>query len=456
MPGRSLQEHDKPAVIIVGAGLGGLMLAILLEQINVPYHVFERATKVKPLGSAMALGASILPVFEQLGLFEELKEISLPCPTAEMYNNKIKKLGTIDMTEHEKLLGYNNYIFARPRLYELMLKRVPPQNISFGKKVLRTEERDGKVFVYCSDGSSFEGDILVGADGAYSGVRQSLYKRLQEEDRLPKSDLENFSIGSVIMVGVAEPKDPSKYSQLQDNVCHFAYVLGGKSNRGWNVVSVPGNQICWALGSKLSDSDAQAMLFRNSEWGPESIDAMCKEYEDMPCPWGGTMGDVMNDTPRERISKVFLEEKIFKTWYDGKTVLLGDGAVNAMHDAIVLANSIYNMKDASQSSITSVFEEYYDQRYPRLDAQYKRSQALSAITTGQRWTQRLLRHLMLNYVPKWMQEKDFVKSMEYRPQLAWLPLTPNRGSGHVLPQDFKQRLYKEQKDTDAVAQAAAV
>jgi 2-polyprenyl-6-methoxyphenol hydroxylase-like FAD-dependent oxidoreductase len=41
-----------PSVIIVGAGLGGLMLAILLEQINVPYHIFERATKVKPLGTA--------------------------------------------------------------------------------------------------------------------------------------------------------------------------------------------------------------------------------------------------------------------------------------------------------------------------------------------------------------------------------------------------------------------
>jgi hypothetical protein len=52
---------------------------------------------------------------------------------------------------------------------------------------------------------------------------------------------------------------------------------------------------------------------------------MYKEYENLLCPWGGTMADVMKDTPKDQISKVFLEEKLFKTWYDGRTVLLGDG-----------------------------------------------------------------------------------------------------------------------------------
>lgn len=70
------------------------------------------------------------------------------------------------------------------------------------------------------------------------------------------------------------------------------------------------------------------MMFRNSEWGPESNEAMYKEFENFPAPWGGTMGEIMKDTPKDRISKVFLEEKLFKTWYDGQTVLLGDGKLN--------------------------------------------------------------------------------------------------------------------------------
>lgn len=39
-------------VIIVGAGIGGLMLGILLQRMGVTYQIFERAPKVKPLGKA--------------------------------------------------------------------------------------------------------------------------------------------------------------------------------------------------------------------------------------------------------------------------------------------------------------------------------------------------------------------------------------------------------------------
>jgi len=52
---------------------------------------------------------------------------------------------------------------------------------------------------------------------------------------------------------------------------------------------------------------------------------MIKEYQDRPCPWGGTMGEIIEATPKNLISKVFLEEKFFKTWYHGRTVLIGDG-----------------------------------------------------------------------------------------------------------------------------------
>jgi 2-polyprenyl-6-methoxyphenol hydroxylase-like FAD-dependent oxidoreductase len=59
------------------------------------------------------------------------------------------------------------------------------------------------------------------------------------------------------------------------------------------------------------------------------------------------------------------------------------GAVNAMLDAVVLANCIYNMTEVAPSSITSVFEEYYKQRYPRLHFQFKRSQLMTSVMGGQ-------------------------------------------------------------------------
>ena len=44
-------DSDKPHVLIVGGGLGGLMLGALLEKAAMPYIIFERAITVKPLGT---------------------------------------------------------------------------------------------------------------------------------------------------------------------------------------------------------------------------------------------------------------------------------------------------------------------------------------------------------------------------------------------------------------------
>lgn len=121
--------------------------------------------------------------------------------------------------------GYDLLAFSRPQLYEILRKRVPEHRISFKKKVLRSEEKEGKVIIHCSDNSAYSGDILVGADGAHSGVRQSLYRRLSEEGILPKSDLEAFSIGYTTIVGVASPSNPEKYPRLAEDGAAFQQIL---------------------------------------------------------------------------------------------------------------------------------------------------------------------------------------------------------------------------------------
>lgn len=80
------------------------------------------------------------------------------------------------------------------------------------------------------------------------------------------------------------------------------------------------------LDEELSKDDN---TFLNEEWGPEAAEAMCDEVRDFPVVSGGdkilTIGDLINLTPKEYISKVMLEEKVFQTWFGARTVLLGDG-----------------------------------------------------------------------------------------------------------------------------------
>ena len=47
-----------PEVIIVGAGLSGLLLGILLDRAKIPFNIYERALQVKPLGKKTSIEVS--------------------------------------------------------------------------------------------------------------------------------------------------------------------------------------------------------------------------------------------------------------------------------------------------------------------------------------------------------------------------------------------------------------
>jgi hypothetical protein len=68
----------------------------------------------------------------------------------------------------------------------------------------------------------------------------------------------------------------------------------------------------------------------HSEWSADAAEVMCNEVRDYKVPGGKdgkilTLGDYIDRTPKGSIGKLKLEEKVFDTWYGGRTVLLGDG-----------------------------------------------------------------------------------------------------------------------------------
>ncbi|KAF9089234.1 hypothetical protein BGX29_012161 [Mortierella sp. GBA35] len=168
-------------VLIVGAGLGGLMLGALLEKSGVPYTIFERATTVNPLGSAMSIGPLLLPVFQQLGIYDEFLSI--------------EKYITHTAAYREPLVPYKRND-TRP-IEEFY---VPPEKIHFGRRVLNISEEEGKVAIQTADNNYYEGDIIVGADGAYSAVRQRMYERLKTEGKIPISDNEDLPFSCTCLI----------------------------------------------------------------------------------------------------------------------------------------------------------------------------------------------------------------------------------------------------------------
>ncbi|KAF9397086.1 hypothetical protein BGX21_009276 [Mortierella sp. AD011] len=99
MSQRPPTDRPAPEVLIVGAGICGLTLAILLEQINIPYRIFERASVVKPLGSSMVFAGNTFPVLEQLGIYEEIKKVSNPYDKGDYYDGNLNRLGSFNVEQ---------------------------------------------------------------------------------------------------------------------------------------------------------------------------------------------------------------------------------------------------------------------------------------------------------------------------------------------------------------------
>jgi hypothetical protein len=74
-----------------------------------------------------------------------------------------------------------------------------------------------------------------------------------------------------------------------------------------------------------SKSFTHSDAFKNSEWGSESSGSIEDDWRGFRVPIGGTIGGLIDATPREAVSKVMLEEKLYTTWYHCRTVLMGDG-----------------------------------------------------------------------------------------------------------------------------------
>ncbi|KAK3836209.1 MAG: hypothetical protein J3R72DRAFT_204417 [Linnemannia gamsii] len=432
-----------PTVLIVGAGIGGLFLANLLQHAGIDFEIFERSAQVKPLGSAMVAGPNILPVFSQLGLLEHMEKISKPLKCLNVYNGSLAKLGTVEANTKERA-GYYSLVFARRNLYALLLSQIPPHKIHLSKKILQMQELEDGVAIHCSDKSRFVGDILVGADGAYSGVRQSLYRQLSAAKLLPKHDEEDLSMRYTCLVGTTESLSTEEFPFLGDDYSHFEIVLAKDTSESVACFTIPDNKICWLYTVQLN-ANSPDERFRNSEWGPEATQAMCDKIRDIKAPFGRTLGELIDVTPKDSMSKVMLEEKLFQTWYHGRTVLIGDachkmlpsagqGAINAMQDATILANCINDLKRLDRDSITAHLKDYYDQRYQFAKIQFETSKRFAVIMGGQTWSEALIRKVVLAYMPKSLNRRRQDKTCAYQPQANFLKLAPERGEIQTLPQ----------------------
>ncbi|KAF9432026.1 hypothetical protein BGZ76_011398 [Entomortierella beljakovae] len=430
------ESRSKIKVLIAGAGICGLMTAIQLEKAGIEYQIFEKTKTCAPLGSGMSLTSATIYIMDQLGLLEEFKRVSLPLEKIDYYDENLTPIGVMGAYNQTERYGYSGLFVNRPELHNFLLSKVPSEKIHWGKCILELEQNEHEVMIRVADGTTYHGDVLIGAGkyGAYSAVRQSLYKSMVNKGiNIPKSDTSPLHFDSNCVVGVTEIQSEEDYPFLKEKNGDFHVIVGKEHSIQVYVFAFADNRLGWMICGRMEKpEDHEEVDFRFSDWSPMAADELCDQVRHFKIPYGGTVGDLFDKTPKERVSKVMLEDKYFHTWWHMRTVLMGDachkhlpfggqGANQAILDSVHLVNQLYGIPSNSTEDLAKSFKAYYNSRSSNARKVFGSTGMIASVLNNRGFGSDLVRTLVLSKIPEWINNIAIDGMNADRPMLCFLP-----------------------------------
>lgn len=339
----------RPRIAVVGAGIGGLTLAAALARSGTWCEVFEQAGSMAEIGAGVQLAPNAARHLQRLGLGPTLRE---RCVAVE--EMRVHGWGGEPITHTpfgaacERLYGAPLYTAHRADLQQALLRLVGPRPLRLGRR-LRAVLRDGDDLVLSfEDGTTHRADVVVGADGIRSVVRESLVR-----------DVPVFSGLGVFrgLVPVDRLPAPAREPLI----------------RVW---MGPGRHfVCYPVaGGRLLGFAAIAPL---TTAGAESWSADCDPADLVSAfeGWGGLVPDITRAADPVRRWALYDRPEL-RTWSTGRLTVLGDaahpmlpfmaqGANQAVEDAVELASLLAG---ACREEVPELLVGYEEARAPRTAA----------------------------------------------------------------------------------------
>jgi len=167
-------------VLIVGAGIAGLTLALELYRRGIPCRIFESAPEIKPLGVGINLLPHATRVLGELGLEPALAKVAVETREAAFFN----RFGQLIYKEAlGRRAGYAAPQFSIHRgdlqavLLEAVKARLGADRIQLGWHCLGFTQQEGYVELSFQDRAPVRGRIAVACDGIHSVIRKQLYPK---------------------------------------------------------------------------------------------------------------------------------------------------------------------------------------------------------------------------------------------------------------------------------------
>ena len=164
-------------VAIIGAGLGGLAAAGALRRHGIDVTVHERAPQLGEVGAGIQLGPNAVKVLRALGLEPTIRPIaSEPANYVSLaWDDAHVRYREPMRGPYAKQFGAPYLMAHRADLHRLLCSLVPSASIRLGVQCTGVASAGGGAAASFADGSNVEADVIVGADGINSTVRESLF-----------------------------------------------------------------------------------------------------------------------------------------------------------------------------------------------------------------------------------------------------------------------------------------
>ena len=173
------KSRHKSHVLIAGGGIGGLAAALALLKRGFDVDVYEQAGELREVGAGVQLSSNGVRVLHELGVHEALRALACEAAGKEvrLWNTgqtwKLFDLGAISVERY----GYPYYLVYRPDLLAVLaegVRREKPDAIHLDATCTGVEQ-SGHGVTLRLDGSAAHGDVLIGADGVHSRIREAIF-----------------------------------------------------------------------------------------------------------------------------------------------------------------------------------------------------------------------------------------------------------------------------------------